>query len=506
MVNLVMNTLRKLEKNKLFWYLLGFLLIFFFLRLPSLIEPNWYGDEGIYQVIGQAINQGRMLYTEAFDNKPPLLYLTYALFAGDQFRVRIFSMIVGLVTVFAFFQLSLTLFRRQAASLFATLLFAILFAIPLIEGNIANAENFMLLPIITAGILIYKLSLKSHKPYTINRMPFLAGLLLGIAFLFKIVAIFDFAAFCIYLLIINFPNRLPSVKNNWPKIVLKHSMTLITPICVGFIAPVAISSIYFLLNGAFSDFIRASFLSNIGYVGYANKFIIPQGLLILKLMLLLGSVALVFLKRKSITKTESFIFLWFVFSLFDTYFSGRPYTHYALMSLPAICLTIGLLLETNQPRLKIFLSIVLIITLIALNGTFKFNLQKTFRYYTNAISFVSGNKDIGSYQSFFDDKTPRDYEIASFIKTHTKPEDNVFIWGDSAQIYSLSKKLPPGRYTVAYHITQYKNALSETQLAIGKANPKYIVVLNESRTLPLSLPNYQNRFVFKESTIYERSN
>jgi 4-amino-4-deoxy-L-arabinose transferase-like glycosyltransferase len=263
MVNLVMNTLRKLEKNKLFWYLLGFLLIFFFLRLPSLIEPNWYGDEGIYQVIGQAINQGRMLYTEAFDNKPPLLYLTYALFAGDQFRVRIFSMIVGLVTVFAFFQLSLTLFRRQAASLFATLLFAILFAIPLIEGNIANAENFMLLPIITAGILIYKLSLKSHKPYTINRMPFLAGLLLGIAFLFKIVAIFDFAAFCIYLLIINFPNRLPSVKNNWPKIVLKHSMTLITPICVGFIAPVAISSIYFLLNGAFSDFIRASFLSNI---------------------------------------------------------------------------------------------------------------------------------------------------------------------------------------------------------------------------------------------------
>ena len=29
-----------------------------FLRIPSLFEPYWYGDEGIYLTIGQAMRHG----------------------------------------------------------------------------------------------------------------------------------------------------------------------------------------------------------------------------------------------------------------------------------------------------------------------------------------------------------------------------------------------------------------------------------------------------------------
>lgn len=508
-----MNLLKKLEKNKSFWFLLGLFLLFFLLRLPSLIEPNWYGDEGIYQIIGQAVNQGRMLYTQAFDNKPPFLYLTYAFFRGDQFQVRLFALFVGLLTVLSFFKLSFALFKRPLASLCSTLIFTLLFAIPLIEGNIANAENFMLFPIITAGFLVYISSLKSNtnKSLILNSKSLIlamAGLLLGIAFLYKIVAVFDFAAFCIFLLINNFPEKFSAPFTSYKiKTLLKDLLKPILPLIYGFSLPLLITGLYFLVNHAFSDFIRASFLSNVGYVGYGNKLIIPQGLLILKLLLLFGSVAFIFWKRKTTPKSETFIYLWFAFSLFDTYFSGRPYTHYALMSLPAICLLVGLFIEAvNKPKLKLLILLILVSTTILLNRTFKFNLLKTFRYYGNAFEFVAGKKDTASYQSFFDHKTPRDYEIASFIKTHTKPQDNIFIWGDSAQIYVLSNKLPPGRYTVAYHISQYKNGLLETQIALEKANPKYIVVLNESRVFQLSLPAYQSKFVFTGSTIYERSN
>ena len=63
---------------------------------------------------------------------------------------------------------------------------------------------------------------------------------------------------------------------------------------------------------------------------------------------------------------------------------------------------------------------------------FKPNIKKAFNYYDNAISFIAGKKDAISYQSFFDQKTPRDYEISSFIRAHTNEKDNVFIWGDSA--------------------------------------------------------------------------
>ncbi len=102
-------------------------------------------------------------------------------------------------------------------------------------------------------------------------------------------------------------------------------------------------------------------------------------------------------------------------------------------------------------------------------------------------------------------KTPRDYEIASYIRARTKPDDNIFIWGDSAQIYALSAKNPPGRYTVAYHIVQYENAISETESAIIKSNPKYIVILNDSRPFPFSLLNYDRKILVEEHEIYERN-
>ena len=106
----IIKLIDKVEKSKTFWSLLAIFLFFFLLRLPSLIEPNWYGDEGIYQIIGIAINNGSLLYTDIWDNKPPLLYLTYALFQGDQAGVRMFSLVIGMMTVWIFFSLSQKLF------------------------------------------------------------------------------------------------------------------------------------------------------------------------------------------------------------------------------------------------------------------------------------------------------------------------------------------------------------------------------------------------------------
>jgi len=52
----------ELKFHKEAWAILILISIFILLRLPSLVEPYWYGDEGIYQVIGKALNSGRVLY------------------------------------------------------------------------------------------------------------------------------------------------------------------------------------------------------------------------------------------------------------------------------------------------------------------------------------------------------------------------------------------------------------------------------------------------------------
>ncbi|MEM4230723.1 MAG: hypothetical protein QXF25_02510 [Candidatus Pacearchaeota archaeon] len=108
-----MKLLAKAEKNSDIWFLIKASFVFFLLRLPSLFEPNWYGDEGIYQVLGAGIRTGRLLYKEIFDNKPPLLYLVYAILNADQFAVRLASLIFGILALITFFFLSKKLFNQE---------------------------------------------------------------------------------------------------------------------------------------------------------------------------------------------------------------------------------------------------------------------------------------------------------------------------------------------------------------------------------------------------------
>lgn len=494
---MIMKLIYRLEKSKAFWYLLFLFTLFFLLRSPSLIEPHWYGDEGIYQVLGKAINQGRVLYSEIWDNKPPLLYITYALFNSDQFAVRFASLLSGIVATILLFFLSQKLFKNLHASIVTTILFTLLFATPYVEGNIANAENFMLLPVIAAAFLLFTLSTKQNVKYSSF---FIAGLFLGVAFLFKIVALFDFAAFFLFLLFVYLPEKLSITKLK--KLPLQ---TLGLVIC-GFLTPLVITVLWFASQNALTDFIRATFFGNIGYVGWGNNFIIPQGFLILKILILATTMMLLFLQRNRLTKPALFILIWLAFGLFNAFFSQRPYTHYVLVILPSICLLVGLLIAVKNTRLKISIAGILLTILILITTNFNFYpLGKTFLYYQNAFLFIAGGKDVPTYQAFFDRKTPRDYEVASFIKNNTKKADNVFIWGDSAQIYALADKLPLDKYTVAYHITQNKHAVSDLQARLDTTQPKYIIILAEAPKFPFRLSVYNGPLIINGTLIYEKN-
>ena len=90
--------LKLVNKYKYFLFLA---IIFLFLRLPSLFEPYWYGDEGIYLVLGQGIRKGLTLYTQIHDNKPPTLYYLAAI-GQTVFGFRLLLMIFMALTVFLF--------------------------------------------------------------------------------------------------------------------------------------------------------------------------------------------------------------------------------------------------------------------------------------------------------------------------------------------------------------------------------------------------------------------
>lgn len=507
-----MRILKELKSNRQFLFVIFSTFLFFILRLPSLFEPLWYGDEGIYQVVGTALNHGELLYKEIFDNKPPFLYWLYAFLQSDQFMIRLVSLIFGILTVIMFFFLSKKLFQNAKnnsnIAFLTTFIFTVLFGLPILEGNIANAENFMLLPIITSAILI----LNSQKP-TPNRsfinhsslIParhryaqalagglnpyFLSGVLLGLAFLFKIVAVFDLSAFVIFYFILNFNS-------------FKKAIKLIY-IIAGFFLPIFLVALFFVANGTFIDFVKAVFIANISYVGYGNKMGAFPILLFIKIILLGIFLLYIFAKRKKISQGSLFILTWFAFSLFNAYFSQRPYTHYLLVLISSLSLISGLILFDKQYQ-KTIAVIFLIALLTIAKGFYIPRSNKNISYYQNFISYVMGGKTMASYQAFFDSNTPIDYEIARFIKPKLSKNETIFVWGNNAQLYQLIGVVAPTKYVVVYHISNSKDGQRATQTTIEKTKPKFIVIMANTSPIPFSLINYSRRISINNAAIYER--
>ncbi|OGH42616.1 MAG: hypothetical protein A3H79_03455 [Candidatus Levybacteria bacterium RIFCSPLOWO2_02_FULL_36_8b] len=473
----LIKILKWLERSREFWFALLISFLFFWLRLPSLFEPLWYGDEGIYQAIGNSLNNGKLLYREIFDNKPPLLYWLYSFFHSDQFTIRLASLIFGIFSIIFFFLLAKKLFKhnKNIAHFLATSVFAVLYGLPILEGNIANAENFMLFPIIFAGFLIFDFAALRPK-----FLIFTAGLLLGIAFLFKIVAIFDLLAFLIFCFIANFN-------------VLKQQAKLFL-IAVGFFLPILAVGLFFFLNNTFTDFINAVFLANISY-GFPFLFA--------KLILLGGFILYVFIKRKEISKTALFILLWLAFSMFNAFFSQRPYAHYILVLLPSLSLMMGLIIyeKKYQKIIGILSLIVLVIVIKHFNIS---NYKKNISYYKNFINYIKGEKTTAVYQAFFDSNTPFDYEIARFIKPKINKNDTIFVWGNNAQLYQMIGVIPSTKYIVAYQLSNHKNRTLDTKLEMEKIKPKFIVVMPYQEEMPFPLIGYFQKIEINKTAIYEK--
>lgn len=494
-----MKVLKTFERSKYFWYLLSLGLLFFLLRFPSLFEPNWYGDEGVYQVVGDAITHGRLLYSGIWDNKPPLLYMIYGFFGSDQFAIRFLSLIVGLLSIFLFYKICKKLFTSQKISFLVTVFFSLFLALPVIEGNIANAENFMIAPTLLSSLILLNLKNDNTKK-TQNKnilLVFLSGLTLSVSFLLKIVAIFDFAAFLVFMSIFTDKKFIEHIKN---KKYQTYEVKKVFFFIIGFIILPIITILFFFVKGSFSDFLNATFFSNIGYVGYGNKLIIPQGLLLIKLGLLVLLIIFLSLKRSKLKLNSTFVLLWFAFSLFNAFFSQRPYTHYLLVLLPTFSLLLGL--TFSEKRFVAINVLILIVSTLLILKNFTFY-AKDFSYYGNFLSFVTGSKTVSQYQRFFDNQTPIDYELSIYIKTHTKATDPIFDWGNNAQLYKLTDKLPPGRYAVAYHITGARQGIRETMNDIKTKKPKLILIML-GQNFPFALSNYRQKIILENVLVYER--
>jgi hypothetical protein len=427
------------------------------LRIPSLFEPYWYGDEGIYLTIGLGLRRGLELYKQIHDNKPPFLYLMAAIANGNLFWFKFLAGVFNISTIIVFWKLACVWWKDTKLAAISTICFALFTALPKYEGNIANAELFFLLPTTLAFYLLF-----THKNY---RHIAAGGILLGLAALFKVPSLIEVAVWPLFWLTI--------ADRNWFKKSVVLGSTLVGTFLV--------SVFYFWIKGDLSSYLVAAGLQNVPYLSSWQTVDGLIGTLKGRAFLTALLISVWLLIRKKIDLRLYLVGLLWSVTLFAVFLSGRPYPHYLLQLAVAISLGISFLFTKYiSSRLMVAINVVLI---VFLTNTFHFYTYPILSYYKNFAKFITRQTDKTNYYAWFNPSVNRNYEIARLIKSNTTQQDNIFIWGDEPSIYALSKRLPAGKYTAAYHIFDF-GAANETLSGLQDTMPRYIVTFSNESQLP----------------------
>lgn len=430
------------------------------LRVPTLFEPYWYGDEGIYLTIGQALRQGANLYRDIHDNKPPFLYWITAIAAGNQFWYRFITIMWNLVTVGLFFKLAEKIFGEEGWGVkIAVWSFVLLTNLPFLEGNVANAELYFLLLTVGAAVWLWERQASAKGI-------FLGGVMLGLGGLFKIPAVLEAGVW-------------PMVWwANGEKKWLRNSIIL----AGGVILPLAISGVWWASRGVLNEYLIAAGVQNVGYlstwkVGSGTGIYTLKGRAVVLIIWLGGLWGL----AKRVGRRGLIIGVWGGLTLFGVLLSGRPYPHYFIQmaGVLAVIAGVGVSGKTSE-RVVGTLVVGMVVGAFMI---FNFKGYSVGGYYLNFGRWVTGRIAREEYFTWFNPQVNVNYEVAKVIMAGSKPEEKIFIWGDEPMVYALAKRLPEGRFTVKYHIKDFK-AEKEIMGRLAQEPPKYIVSYGAEEELP----------------------
>ncbi len=458
--------MKKLLKNlkSHHFILAAILFLTFFLRFPSFFEPFWYGDEGIFAAVARNLNQGGVLYQTAWDNKPPMIYLTYQaifkLFGVSMFWLHLSAAVVVLATAAIVYEIAQEVMGEKRA-LVATLVFGILTSLRLIEGDLALTEIFMILPI-SAAMMV---AIKRRFDY---KSLFVAGALFAVASLYKQVGAFEAAALGLFLFF---------ASGNFVEFV-KRGFAL----SVGFLIPYVITIAYFYPKHLVGDYIFAAYTYYRIYLNESPRYAVFIN--IAKYLPVIAAVLYGLYKKIRFKKVELWhlFLLWMAFSFLGSYFSGRTYGHYLVQATPATALLVASfsITKIKIDRAKIIFALsfflpLLFLTRLIFSDFLTGGPINQVRYWNNFISYASGRESVGSYNDYFDRNVNTIMALSDFLSAKNAHGKSVYIWGDMSWLYAIANLHNPSRYVTSFHVFGVPNGKEEVTTALNNNPPLYIV-------------------------------
>lgn len=413
-------------KNNFGYFLLGLILLGHAFLLTKLIFFP-YPEFFVYPYL---TNAGLKPYSQIMDQHfPGLMFLPVNfdnLGMNDEFSARIWLMVIVSITQLLIFFVSRAIFKSEKKALAVNLLYLIWQ--PFFEGWVLWIDTFLPLFLLPAFYLTYKIVTSDKNNF---KRPFLLGLFLGMAIVFKQIVLPLTGLVFLYLI--------------WQM----RNRKIATYFLAGIFPPLAAVVYYFLSLGVLKDFWYWTVVFNLTiFAEYGRKMPFFTGVVRVGFVTIFSSL-LIFLKDKKL----ALLLIIFIIGSLTAIYARFDFVHL-------------------QPALPF----ILIATVAGFSEIWK---QKWARFilagYLAMIAwwlsiFYSGH--LSGKVMFFDENTKM---IADKIIQYTKPGDKIFIFGAVPHLYQMSKTLPAGDMFV-FQFPWFVLATEEKFLeGLKKDNPEIIV-------------------------------
>jgi 4-amino-4-deoxy-L-arabinose transferase-like glycosyltransferase len=377
-------------------------------------------DESTYLEIARMLLSGKLLYVDMVDIKPPGIFVILAffqwVFGYSVFVMRMLTALWIAVTAFLIFKTVKLLVTDERSAIAAGIIYIFLISTWSFYGISITPEIFFNLFTISALYLLLK------KQGLLNF--FIAGLLAGMGFIVKYLILFDFAAFLLFIQIMEYR------KTEKPdfKVLLINNLVA----GIGFLLPFGLLNLIYYLNGHFDAFYNIVYLAPARYPSAFNAW---------KMLKFIGEFHLLFLpvffmfyyvlsdKKQTgpgIPQVKVLTVIWASLALVAVLLAGKTFGHYTIQLMLPVSLVAGLFFMTGReypPLLKPLMSAKTgrIILVIFILGISLMKLEYLLR------------KD-----------TPR--EIAAYLGPRLSEKDVIYTGNYHHILYYLLKKDSPTKY------------------------------------------------------------